>query len=523
MSASSTTLSNGSAKYRRVTLQPENPFASLIPDQTIAIIPYFALESGVVLYNVPVAYKTFGSLSPKRDNAMVICHALTGSADVGDWWGPLLGGPGKAFDTSRFFVVCMNSLGSPYGSASPVTAKDGDPTHGLYGPEFPLTTVRDDVNIFKLVLDDLGVRQIATVIGGSMGGMLVLEFAYFGKEYVRSIIPIATSARYSAWGISWGEAQRQSIYSDPKYDDGYYTFLDPPSTGLGAARMSALLTYRSRDSFESRFGRNTPDPSKRQNINGVQRLSAQSHEHWAIHNEGHKNARSPRASRTNPTADIPAISTHAASTHSDLEFHNTSTSPTSPTSAVPVDGFKNTNNDTTTPPKKQTPTYFSAQSYLRYQGEKFIKRFDANCYIAITRKLDTHDLSRNRYPNDSHPDDTDPVIALHHALSLIEQPTLILGIQSDGLFTFAEQQELAAHIPNSSLKTIDSPEGHDAFLLEFEQVNKHLVGFLNETLPDIMARSPKLEVVMGESDDGAMGAKKTSTFGEAEVDDITAW
>jgi homoserine O-acetyltransferase len=128
-----------------VTTQPENPFIGLLPDQIYAIIPRVTLESGVILHNVPVAYKTYGSLSPERDNAMVICHALTGSADVGDWWGPLLGGPGKAFDTSRFFVVCINSLGSPYGSASPVTAKDGDATLGLYGPEFPLTTVRDDV------------------------------------------------------------------------------------------------------------------------------------------------------------------------------------------------------------------------------------------------------------------------------------------------------------------------------------------------------------------------------------------
>jgi homoserine O-acetyltransferase len=129
----------------RVTSQVENPFSSLIPDQTFAIIPEFELESGVVLKDVSVAYKTYGTLSPGRDNAMVICHALTGSADVGDWWGPLLGGPGKAFDTSRFFVVCMNSLGSPYGSASPVTARDGDVSNGRYGPEFPLTTVRDDV------------------------------------------------------------------------------------------------------------------------------------------------------------------------------------------------------------------------------------------------------------------------------------------------------------------------------------------------------------------------------------------
>jgi homoserine O-acetyltransferase len=125
--------------------QPENPFSKLIADQTIAIVPEFALESGVTLYNVPVAFTTRGKLSATRDNVLVICHALSGSADVSDWWGPLLGGPGQAFDTTKFFVVCLNSLGSPYGSASAVTYKDGDPSKDRYGPEFPLTTIRDDV------------------------------------------------------------------------------------------------------------------------------------------------------------------------------------------------------------------------------------------------------------------------------------------------------------------------------------------------------------------------------------------
>lgn len=129
----------------RVDSQPENPYSGLITDQTIVNIPSFTLESGVTLYNVPVAYTSRGQLSPEGDNALVICHALSGSADVADWWGPLLGGPGQAFDTSRFFVICLNSLGSPYGSASAVTYKDGNPEKGLYGPEFPLTTVRDDV------------------------------------------------------------------------------------------------------------------------------------------------------------------------------------------------------------------------------------------------------------------------------------------------------------------------------------------------------------------------------------------
>ncbi|KAJ5628620.1 hypothetical protein N7490_010848 [Penicillium lividum] len=485
-------------RLQRVDAQPENPYASLIDEQDIAIIPSFTLESGVTLYNVPVAYTTRGVLNSKGDNALVICHALSGSADVADWWGPLLGGPGQAFDVSRFFVICLNSLGSPYGSASAVTYKDGKPENGYYGPEFPLTTVRDDVNIHKMVLDDLGIKQIAAVVGGSMGGMLTLEYAFFGKDYVRAIVPIATSARHSAWCISWGEAQRQSIYSDPKYDDGYYTFDDPPATGLGAARMSALLTYRSRDSFESRFGRNVPDPSKRVNINGGEKLPTPPNEHWAIHNDGH---RTGPTSRSNSRQNSPVPQTQTEVQFMDPQFSGTKTF--SPETSIKTD----------TTGRPRPPTYFSAQSYLRYQGDKFVKRFDANCYIAMTRKLDTHDVSRHRSNGESE----DRVL---EALSQIEQPTLVLGIESDGLFTFAEQQEVAAGIPDSRLKRIDSPEGHDAFLLQFEQVNRQIVEFFHEVLPDIMAHT---------SAEGAAAVAsvtkltKSSKFGEAEVEDITAW
>ncbi|KAI0109705.1 homoserine O-acetyltransferase [Nemania sp. FL0031] len=487
--ASKDSNNTGSApKYRRIQQQSENPFASLIPDQKIAIIPSFTLESGVTLHNVPLAYTTRGKLSPNADNVMVICHALTGSADVSDWWGPLIGGPGRAFDTSRFFVVCMNSLGSPYGTASPVTAKDGDPEKGNYGPEFPLTTIRDDVNLHKLLLDELGVREIAAVIGGSMGGMLVLEWAYFGKDYVRCIVPIATSSQHSAWGISWGEAQRQSIYADPKYEDGYYTFSDPPATGLGAARMAALLTYRSRNSFEARFGRNIPDPARRQTIRERPRPATPSEAHFQIHNDGHKTKRlSANSSRTNTPSQTPS-SDEATSRSLDPQFSGPKTGSLTGGESIP------------------SSTYFSAQSYLRYQGEKFVKRFDSNCYIAITRKLDTHDISRYRAES------------IAQALALIEQPTLVLGIESDGLFTFAEQEELAEHIKNARLEKIDSQEGHDAFLLQFEQVNRYILKFLNEILPDIMKKE-------GEHVEAASVGQllKSSTFGEAEVEDITAW
>ncbi|OJJ48908.1 hypothetical protein ASPZODRAFT_129236 [Penicilliopsis zonata CBS 506.65] len=486
------------ARLERVDSQPENPFSQLIPSQSFAIVPEFTLESGVTLYNVPVAYTTRGKLSPNGDNVLVICHALSGSADVADWWGPLLGGPGQAFDLSRFFVVCLNSLGSPYGSASAVTYKDGDSSKGLYGPEFPLTTVRDDVNIHKIVLDDLGVKQIAAVVGGSMGGMLTLEYAYFGKEYVRAIVPIATSPRHSAWCISWGEAQRQSIYSDPKYEDGYYPFDDPPAAGLGAARMSALLTYRSRNSFESRFGRNVPDPSKRQNINGTEKLPTPPNEHWVIHNDGHKGGNPSRPS-SQPGSPVPSQTPPAGLQFTDPQFTGAKTF------AAPAQNGQDG--------RKRLPTYFSAQSYLRYQGDKFVKRFDANCYIAITRKLDTHDVSRHR----ASPESKEPV---REALSKIEQPALVLGIESDGLFTFEEQQEIAAGIPDSRLKRIESPEGHDAFLLQFEQVNRYILEFFREVLPDMMAKS-------GLEDDayvdGVNQITKSSTFGEAEVEDITAW
>lgn len=320
-----------------------------------------------------------------------------------------------------------------------------------------------------------------------MGGMLVLEWAYFGKDYVRSIVPIATSSRHSAWGISWGEAQRQSIYADPKYDDGYYSFSDPPSTGLGAARMSALLTYRSRNSFEARFGRNIPDPARRQTIRESPRPSTPSHFH--IHNDGHKTT---RLSRNNSSADKQTLVTGVDTSNSN-DANGISLDPQ----------FSGPKTDSHS---QGTTTYFSAQSYLRYQGEKFVKRFDSNCYIAITRKLDTHDISR--YRADS----------IAEALALIEQPTLVLGIESDGLFTFAEQQELAEHIKDARLEKIDSQEGHDAFLLQFEQVNKYILAFLNEKLPDIMARE-------GEHVEAASVGQltKSSTFGEAEVEDITAW
>lgn len=351
--------------------------------------------------------------------------------------------------------------------------------------------------LHKLLLDDLGVKQVASVVGGSLGGMFVLEWAYLGKDYIRSIVPIATSSRHSAWCISWGEAQRQSIYADPKYDDGYYPFEDPPSTGLGAARMSALLTYRSRNSFESRFGRNIPDPAKVQTISGRPRPSTPSEAHFHIHNDGHNFKRTTLSPRDSQRSLASTGATEAAIERQQQQEGQ---------SADPQFSGPPKNSSLTGGDPLPTSTYFSAQSYLRYQGTKFVSRFDGNCYIAMTRKLDTHDVSRNR------------AATVAEALAQIEQPTLVLGIESDGLFTFAEQEEIARHVKDARLERIDSPEGHDAFLLQFEQVNRYVLNFFKEVLPDIMGKEGVAAEVASVGE-----IVKSSTFGEAELEDITAW
>lgn len=288
------------------------------------------------------------------------------------------------------------------------------------------------IRAHKLVLDHLGVASVAVVVGGSMGGMAVLEWPLCTpRGYVKHIIPLATSARHSAWCISWSEAQRQSIYADPLFLDGYYTAQAQPKIGLAAARMAALLTYRSRDSFEGRFGRRpqlyvAPVTRKVPSLLPItppKSPSDSSMTALAAHNEGNRNCTS------------------------------------TPVSTPRLD---------TAPNSKPNPTtVFSAQSYLRYQGDKFTSRFDANCYLHITRKLDTHDVARGRVAGD---DQTESALA--EVLGWLPQGALVIGIETDGLFTPSEQRELAAYIPQAQLVIIQSKDGHDGFLLEFEEINR---------------------------------------------------
>ena len=339
-------------------------------------------------------------------------------------------------------------------------------------------------SIHRLVLDHLGVRGVAVVIGGSMGGMAVLEWPLCSPPgYVKRIIPIATSARHSAWCISWGEAQRQSIYSDPSYQDGYYEA--QPASGLAAARMAALLTYRSRDSFERRFGRKPQKPS-------------------AVSDN---DVLTPPQSPALPSAD------HTLAAHNDGLRSTQSRSPTPSTATVSATHSRPTKAGEGSPPR---PPIFSAQSYLRYQGDKFTSRFDANCYIHITRKLDTHDVARGRLLSP----DEDENAALYRVLGTEPPRALVIGIQSDGLFQPAEQREIAEGIPEAQLVMIPSPEGHDGFLLEFELINKYILGYLKAEFPEYYRAEDGDDV--SESAVQDFSIKKTSMFGEAEAD-ITRW
>jgi len=212
----------------------------------------FALESGARLTDVQVGYRTWGRLADDGGNAVVVCHALTGSADADVWWAPLFG-PGKALDPERDFIVCSNILGGCYGTTGPTSTRPGSARR--YGPEFPPVTVRDMVGLQIELLNALGVRHITLVLGGSLGGMQVLEWALMDPERVEAIAPIAVGGRHSAWCIGISEAQRQAIFADARWQGGSYDPARPPDAGLAAARAIAMASYRSRASFERRFGR----------------------------------------------------------------------------------------------------------------------------------------------------------------------------------------------------------------------------------------------------------------------------
>ncbi|KAJ7795506.1 Alpha/Beta hydrolase protein [Mycena olivaceomarginata] len=315
-------------------------------DQHVFIVPSFTLECGTELKEAPVAYKTWGRLNEARDNVMVICHALTGSADVEDWYV----GPHGAQQGLRSLALLEEVLHllrqHPRLAVRLHLPHHPDPASPLrrpYGPTFPPTSIRDDVRIHLHVLHaHLGVRRVAAVIGGSMGGMTALEWPLCAPpEFVQRIVVLASSARHSAWCIAWGESQRQSIYSDPAYRRGYYYEVEggeQPRSGLAAARMCALLTYRSRDSCERRFGRKvhaavgkpaTPTPTSKGGEAGLMTPPASpALEAVDLHNDGQ---RSPSSS---------SLRLHPLRPHTPARLaHRTPPASRAPSSSLPLQPY----------------------------------------------------------------------------------------------------------------------------------------------------------------------------------------
>ncbi|EEH59040.1 uncharacterized protein MICPUCDRAFT_10838, partial [Micromonas pusilla CCMP1545] len=321
------------------------------------------LENGRVVRDVVLGYTAYGELNASGDNAIVVGHSLTSNSNVTEWWGAMCG-PGEQFalNTLEDFVICVNYLGSPYGSSAPTTADPDKADGGCYGADFPTpVSIRDNVRLQKMLLDSLGVKHLKMAIGGSMGSMLALEWAATFPDFVEELCLIAGCGRHTDWAIGIGEAQRFSIMADGKFKGGSYDVNDPPKAGLATSRMMAMLSYRAPASVDQKFER----------------------------------------------------------------------------TSLP---------------------YFAVESYLQYQGKKFIRRFDANCYIQLTYTLDSHDVARGRGEY------RDVLRSLRHRV-------LVVGITSDVLYPFALQRELAREMPHSELYAIDSPHGHDAFLIEIASLN----------------------------------------------------
>ena len=336
------------------------------------------LDCGRKLYNVNIRYETYGELSAAKDNAILVTHALSGDAHVAGkhspedrkpgWWDNMIG-PGKYIDTDKYFVICSNVIGGCSGSTGP---RSVDPATGkLYNLDFPVITIADMVRAQKRLIEHLGIPKLLAAIGGSMGGMQVLEWGKRYPDMVQSVVAIATTPRQSPQSIAFNWVGSQAIRSDNDFNNGNYTV--NPEHGLATARMLAHITYLSDESMEQKFGRNLQDADK-------------------------------------------------------YSF-----------------AFKRD---------------FAVESYLEYQGQRFVERFDANSYLYITRAIDYFDLAEGG--------------SLADALKSAKSDFLVVSFSSDWLFTTAESETLVkallANKLNCSFCEIESSYGHDAFLLEVDRL-----------------------------------------------------
>jgi len=234
----------------------------MIAEATATTFDELELDCGVVLAPVEIAYETYGTLNESRSNAILILHAFSGDAHAGGeggWWANMIG-PGRAFDTDQYFVICSNVLGGCRGTTGPgsIQPQTGCP----WAMSFPVITIGDMVRLQKMLIDHLGIRRLLAVAGGSMGGMQALEWAVTYPDCVAAALPIATTARHSAQQIAFNEVGRQAIMADPDWNGGNYYSSRPPARGLSVARMIGHITYLSDESMRSKFGRRLRAPDQ---------------------------------------------------------------------------------------------------------------------------------------------------------------------------------------------------------------------------------------------------------------------
>lgn len=348
------------------------------------------LRSGRQLQSYQLVYETYGTLNAQKDNAILICHALSGHHhaagyhDIDDkkpgWWDACIG-PGKAIDTNRFFVVALNNLGGCHGSTGPQSVNPE--TGELYGPNFPIMAVRDWVKSQARLADRLGIDCWHAVVGGSLGGMQAMRWSIDHPKRLKKCVVIASAPKLSAQNIAFNEVARQAITSDPDFHQGYYYQHNTlPKRGLSLARMLGHITYLSDDAMREKFGRDL---------------------------------------RTGT-----------------LSFN------------YGVD--------------------FEVESYLRYQGESFSDKFDANSYLLMTKALDYFD------PAADHQDD------LSRCLAQSACQFLVVSFSTDWRFAPARSKEIVDALLRSnkpvSYLEIDAPQGHDAFLFPIPEYVAILKGFL---------------------------------------------
>jgi homoserine O-acetyltransferase/O-succinyltransferase len=350
-----------------------------------------ALDSGATLSPVEVAYETYGALNAARSNAILITHAFTGDAHAAGisheggkpgWWDNMIG-PGKAFDTDRYFVICSNVLGGCQGTTGPGTINSA--TGKPYAMAFPVITIRDMVRLQRMLIGHLGISKLLSVAGGSMGGMQALEWAVSYPEMVSSTIPIATTWRHSAQQIAFNEVGRQAIMADPDWAEGDYYDKKPPARGLSVARMVGHITYMSDESMREKFGRRLREKEKFGFDFGVD---------------------------------------------------------------------------------------FEVESYLRYRGNQFVSRFDANSYLYITNAEDYFDL-------------TNGTGKLAEAFDSADTRFLVISFTSDWLYPSYQSQEVVRVLRrvNGDVAYCDlqSNYGHDAFLVDVAEQTEIVRGFLRST------------------------------------------